>query len=158
MKRMTFDGSEQKQQPAYEQKAPLACAAEGCKWIATSGDGGRFACIAHAKGDPDSWRAITDKTRELQWFADFIGDVQKLINQTGRGASWVELANKFWESQDDRMLPKITEIASPGLYLYRMLGELRAMALGEKRPPPHVPQGRTPEWAARRKLSSEVCE
>ena len=53
-----------------------------------------------------------------------------------------------WVNTDPSMQPTQGEMRSPGLYLYRMHGELRAMALGKDRPQPHVPQGQWPSFQA----------
>ena len=54
------------------------------------------------------------------------------------------------------MVPCPDERGNPHLYRYRMLVELRAMALGRDRPRPHVPQGQRPEWQIRKERATRV--
>lgn len=148
MKRELFDVNEAiGARPAPPARSPMACYADGCSWLGTAGSGGRFFCIAHQGpqgGEPVDavqWPAITAKTAELQWFADFIADVQRMANRTKPGAqSWQDYATQFWAMSDATMGPTAFEAQRPVVYVYRMLGELRAMAQDKPRPGPYVPQ------------------
>lgn len=151
MKRVSFDGADDDRPGS--RSAPthsaLACAADGCTWQGTSGTSGRFFCIAHAGKDAPLWPAITAKTTELQWFAEFIRDVQRMANQPRKGEeTWTSFAWSFWADADKSMQPTHVELRNAGLYLYRMLGELRSRALGRPRPQQHVPQADWPQFQA----------
>jgi hypothetical protein len=127
----------------------LCCAAPGCPWAGSSGEAGRFLCIAHAGHEGNQWAGVTQRTVELEWFATFIADVQRMVNFPRKGEpSWIAYAAQFWVNTDPTMQPQTAELRSPGLYLYRLHGELRAMALGKDRPQPHVPQGDWPAFRA----------
>lgn len=157
MKRVTFDDSQPiGARPAPAPRSALACAADGCNWTGTAGSGGRFFCIGHQgpQGanpvDAVHWPAITAKTAELQWFADFIGDVQRMVNAPQKGEQpWQAYAAQFWAMSDETMCPTQREVRSPSLYLYRMLGSLRAMVHGKSMPAPHVPLSQSPAFAPR---------
>lgn len=135
--------------PAPKPPGALSCAAPGCPWAGSAGEAGRFLCIAHQGHEGNQWSAITTRTNELEWFATFIADVQRMANFPRKGEpSWIAYAAQFWVNTDPTMQPGQDEMRSPGLYLYRMHGELRAMALGKDRPQPHVPQGQWPSFQA----------
>lgn len=135
--------------PAPKPPGALSCAAPGCPWAGSAGEAGRFLCIAHQGHEGNQWSAITARTNELEWFATFIADVQRMANFPRKGEpSWIAYAAQFWVNADPTMQPGQDEMRSPGLYLYRMHGELRAMALGKDRPQPHVPQGQWPSFHA----------
>lgn len=130
-------------------RGALSCAAPGCSWAGSSGESGRFLCIAHSGHEGSDWDRITKRTIELEWFATFIADVQRMANFPRKGEpSWIAYAAQFWVNTDPTMQSGQDEMHSPGLYLYRMHGELRAMALGKDRPQPHVPQGQWPSFQA----------
>lgn len=143
MKRVTFDEDQPiGARPAAFARSPLLCAADGCGWIGTAGDPGRFLCIAHHGLDVGRWPVVTAKTAELQWFADFIGEVQRMGSATRKDdQAWQGYAAQFWALSDATMAPTAREARQPGLYVYRMLGSLRAMAHSKPMPPPHVPLG-----------------
>ena len=129
-------------------RAALLCAAPGCPWAGSAGETGRFLCIAHWGHEGAQWASITDRTTELEWFATFITDVQRMHNFPRKGEQpWQAYAAQFWANTDPTMQPTPDEIRRPGVYLYRLFGELRAMALGKDRPQPHVPQDRWPTFA-----------
>jgi hypothetical protein len=137
--------------PAPKPPGALSCAAPGCPWAGSAGEAGRFLCIAHQGHEGNQWSAITTRTNELEWFATFIADVQRMANFPRKGEpSWIAYAAQFWVNNDPTMQPGQDEMRSPGLYLYRMHGELRAMALGKDRPQPHVPQGDWPSFQAQK--------
>lgn len=130
-------------------RGALACAATGCPWAGSSGDSGQFLCIAHVGHESSHWEAVTKRTIELEWFATFIADVQRMANFPRKGEPpWIAYAAQFWANTDPTMQPGQAECSSAGLYLYRMHGELRAMALGKDRPQPHVPQAHWPSFQA----------
>jgi hypothetical protein len=135
--------------PAPKHRGALACSAPGCPWAGSAGETGRFLCIAHQGHEANQWDGVTRRTIEMEWFATFIADVQRMVNFPRKGEpSWIAYAAQFWVNTDPTMQPVQAEMRSPGLYLYRMLGELRAMALGKDRPQPHVPQGDWPSFQA----------
>lgn len=135
--------------PAPKPPNALTCAAPGCPWAGSSGESGRFLCIAHSGHEGSQWGAVTRRTNELEWFATFIADVQRMVNFPRKGEPpWMAYAAQFWVNTDPTMQPEPAELRSPGLYLYRLFGELRAMALGKDRPQPHVPQGDWPSFQA----------
>lgn len=104
-------------------------------------------CIAHSGHEGAQWAAITQRTIDLEWFATFIADVQRMVNFPRKGEPpWMAYAAQFWANTDPTMQPGQSEQRSPGLHLYRLFGELRAMALGKDRPQPHVPQGHWPSF------------
>lgn len=135
--------------PAPAPSRALSCAAPGCPWVGSSGESGRFLCIAHAGHEASQWSAITARTADLEWFATFIADVQRMVNFPRKGEPpWMAYAAQFWVNSDPTMGPGQDELRTPGLYLYRLHGELRAMALGKDRPQPHVPQAHWPSFQA----------
>lgn len=130
-------------------RGALCCAAPGCPWPGSSGESGRFLCIAHAGHEGSDWDRVTKRTIELEWFATFIADMQRMVNFPRKGETpWIAYAAQFWVNTDPTMQPGPAECRSPGLYLYRLHGELRAMALGKDRPQPHMPQVLWPSFQA----------
>lgn len=126
---------------------PLKCEVPGCPWNGSAGHNGRFSCIAHLGAETRDLPAITARTVELQWFAMFITDVQRMHTWPRKGdIAWISYADEFWKDNDLTMRPNMAERRQCVLYVNRMLAELRAMALGKERPQPHVPQGRWPEF------------
>jgi hypothetical protein len=158
MRRATFDETRPMGgQDIANQRPALTCHADGCSWLGSSGGDGHFFCVAHA-ASPDSalWPAITHRTGDLKWLADAIALFQQQINSQVPNADWVAVAADFWSGSDyPELAPTEKEKTYTGLYIYRLLGEARAMAAGTPRPPKHVPQGQQAGWK-RRELSSEV--
>lgn len=128
----------------------LCCAAPGCSWAGSAGETGRFLCIAHQGSECAQWHAITERTADLTWFATFIADVQRMANFPRKGEQpWAAYASQFWLNTDTTMQPVQLEVRHPERYMYRLFGELRAMALGKDRPAPHVPQGQWPGFQSK---------
>ena len=154
MKRMSFDGREQAPQASYSKPA-LACTADGCRWTASAGFDGRMFCIAHiGEAEPKQWPHITVKTNDLQWLADFIAEVQKAVNSQVANVRWLELVDAFWSGTDyPELAPIERERKSPTEYLYRLLGEARAMATGKTRPNAFLPYGQSAEWKKSQRLA-----
>lgn len=148
MKRATFNDAEPIGARAGEPARPLSlCHASPCGWRGTLGEGGRFFCFAHYGKEAVEWSAITSKTADLQWWADFIADVQRMINRPRDGDQpWHAYAAQFWAIADADCAPTAEERRSPTLYVLRMLGELRARVRGKDKPPPHVPQAAWDEF------------
>lgn len=144
--------------PAPKPPGALSCAAPGCPWAGSSGESGRwFLCIAHSGHEGNQWGPVTKRTNELEWFATFIADVQRMVNFPRKGEPpWEAYAAQFWVNTDPTMQPGPAELRSPGLYLYRLFGELRAMALDKDRPQPHVPQGDWPSFQAQQPQAAPV--
>lgn len=158
MKRVNFKPADRDDQddntpvtrPAAEQFNPLKCDAPGCQWTGTAGHNGRFSCIAHLGAEMKDLQAITKRTLELQWFAVFITDIQRMHTYPRKNeAGWIAYADEFWVNSNRTMQPTMPERRSPVLYVNRMLAELRAMALGKERPKPHLPQSQWPEFSGR---------
>lgn len=132
---------------ANDGRSPLLCAASPCRWIGTVGITGRFFCIAHDGAEARNWTAIANRTEELTWWAQFIADVQRMIQRPEPGEqAWHGYAATFWELSRPEMAPTQLERQKPGLYVLRMLGELRAETTGKARPAPFVPQCEWPEF------------
>lgn len=151
MKRLQFNANDigKGQVATYQEKAPMACVADGCKWRASASFGGAlFACIAHqGVEDARDWPSITRKTAEFQWLAEFIAEIQRGINFPKPGASWQSSALEFFIGSDWPWLaPDEREQKRPDLYVYRLLGEARALAQGKALPKPFVPHAQTEEW------------
>lgn len=143
--------------PAPKPPGALSCAAPGCPWAGSAGESGRFLCIAHSGHEGSQWGPVTKRTNELEWFATFIADVQRMVNFPRKGEPpWMAYAAQFWVNTDPTLQPGPAELRSPGLYLYRLFGELRAMALGKDRPQPHVPQGDWPSFQAQQPQAAPV--
>lgn len=144
--------------PAPASTSALACAAPGCPWVGSSGDAGRFLCIAHVGQESNQWDAVTRSAVELEWFAAFIGDIQRMVNFPRKGEpGWISYAAQFWATTDPTMPPTPAECKAPELYLYRLFGELRAMTLGKDRPAQHVPQGQQSAWQPHSQPVGEVA-
>lgn len=144
--------------PAPRSSSGPSCAAPGCPWAGTSGESGRFLCIAHSGHEASQWSAITTRTTDLEWFATFIADVQRMVNFPRKGEPpWMAYAAQFWVNTDSTMQPAGDELRVPGLYLYRLHGELRAMALGTDRPQPHVPQAQWPSFQVQQPQAAPVA-
>ena len=105
-------------------------------------------CIAHWGHEPARWSSVTARTIELEWFATFIHDVQRMANFPRKGEQpWHAYAAQFWVNTDPTMGPQPEEMRRGApVYLYRLLGELRAMALGKDRPGLHQPQADWPSF------------
>lgn len=151
MKRVTFNPKESgQQQAASYEKPPLSCGADGCAWKGSaSGDGVKFFCIGHhGVEDPRDWPAITRRTADLQWLADFIAEIQRAINMPRPGApAWQKAADDFFAGSEwPYLAPQDRERSHGGLYVYRLLGEARAMAQGKARPKAIVPHRLHPDW------------
>lgn len=154
MKRMSFDGREQSV-PASYAKPALACTADGCRWVASAGFDGRMFCLAHiGEAEPKQWPHITAKTNDLQWFADFIAEVQRAVNSQVANVRWLEFVDAFWQGTDyPELAPIERERKSPTEYLYRMLGEAQAMATSKARPKAFLPYGQSAEWKKSQRLA-----
>lgn len=152
MKRITFNAkSETDNAPAYRDRSPLQCVADGCQWKASASIGGApWACIAHqGVEDARDWPSITRKTAELQWLADFIAEIQRGINAPKPGTDWRTAAAEFFAGSEWPWLaPNERERQKPTLYVLRLLAESRALAQGKPRPAPFVPHGQSKEWLA----------
>lgn len=158
MKRAAFDPEERPgARPAPEVRVALACGAAGCPWVGSSGANGHFYCLAHYGQEVREHPAITARTVELRWFAQFIADVQRMHTFPRKGEEpWVAYASTFWAESDPSMQPTDVERRNPRLYVYRMFGELRAMALGKPRPAVHVAQRFWKDWARPSRVVDDV--
>lgn len=152
MKRATFNADEPIGARSAEPVRPVVlCHASPCGWRGTLGDSGRFFCFAHFGKEAVEWGAITERTSELQWWADFIAEVQRMVNRPRQNEqTWHAYARQFWEIADPDSGPTAEEIHAPTLYLLRMLGELRARVRGKDKPGPHVPQAAWAEFQGTR--------
>lgn len=165
MKRVSFNPREVSGAVAVVQneRGPLQCVADGCRWKASASIGGApFACIGHQGiEDARDWPAITRRTAEFQWLADFIAEIQRGINFPKPGApAWQKVAAEFFAGSDWPWLaPDERERKAPDLYVYRLLGEARALVQGRDRPKPFVPHRESEDWKrAIRKQSTAVVD